>query len=81
LLPPIVNDSEVAIAGLLWFDPGTTVDPWYHRSLPRPDWSYTTVMTQEVLAQNVSWAAASAVPPSARRPTFLLVLSDERLTW
>jgi hypothetical protein len=38
-------------------------------------------MTQEVLAQNVSWAAASAVPPAARRPTFFVVLSDDLLTW
>ncbi len=39
LVAPTVSDSEVAIAGRLWVEPGTTLDPWYHRSLPRPDWS------------------------------------------
>ena len=39
LFPLTVSDSEVARAGLLWLEPGTTLDPWYHMSLPRPDWS------------------------------------------
>jgi hypothetical protein len=39
LAPPTVSDSEVAMAGRLWVEPGTTLEPWYHRSLPRPDWS------------------------------------------
>ena len=40
-----------------------------------------TVMTQFVLAQNASCAAASATPPSLSTPMSLVVLSDERRTW
>ncbi len=81
MLPPTVSDSVVAVAGLLWGEPGTTLDPWYHRSLPRPDWSYRTVMTHVVPVQNESCAAALATPPAVRTPMFRVVLSEERLTW
>src|SRR3954447_24260428 len=81
LLPPTVSDSDVALAGLLCGDPGTTVEPWYHRSLPRPDWSYTTVITHDVPAQNESWAAASATPPALSTPTLRVALSEDRRTW
>jgi hypothetical protein len=80
-LPPTVSDSVVAVAGRLWVEPGTTLDPWYHRSFPRPDWSKTTVMTQAVPAQNESWVAALAAPPALRTAMFRVVLSDERRTW
>ena len=39
------------------------------------------VMTQVVPEQNESCAAASATPPAVRTPMFLVVLSEERLTW
>src|SRR5690242_2921570 len=81
LLPPTVSDSEVALAGRLCAEAGTTLDPWYHRSLPWPDWSKTAVMTHEVPAQKESWAAASATPPAASTPMFLVVLSEDRRTW
>src|SRR5581483_4950342 len=81
LLPPTVSDSVLARAGLLWLDPGTTLEPWYHRSLPCPDWSYTTVMTHVVPAQKESCVAALATPPGASNPMSRLVLSDARRTW
>ncbi len=37
--PPTVSDSLVAEAGRLEDEPGTCAEPWYQRSLPRPDWS------------------------------------------
>jgi hypothetical protein len=80
LAPPMLSDSEVATAGLLCGDPGTTDEPWYQTSLPRPDWSYTTVTTQVVPLQKASWAVASAAPPPSV-PMFLVALSDERRTW
>jgi hypothetical protein len=76
----MLSDSEVATAGLLCDDPGTTDDPWYHRSLPWPDWSYTTVTTHVVEAQKASWPAASAAPPPSA-PMFLVALSEPRRTW
>ena len=39
------------------------------------------VMTQFVLAQNESWAAALAYPPALSTPMSWVVLSDERRTW
>ena len=39
------------------------------------------VMTQFVLAQNESWAAALATPPALSTPMSRVVLSDERRTW
>src|ERR1700759_1898185 len=59
------------------------------RLLPCPDWSKISLIRQVVLAQNASWAAASAYPPasgvgSARgrtTPMFLVRWSDRRMTW
>src|SRR5690349_11265337 len=81
LAPPAVSDSDVAFAGLLRSDPGTWDDPWYHRSLPCPDWSRTAVITHEAPAQNASCAAASAIPPGDSTPMSRVMLSEERLTW
>ena len=38
-------------------------------------------MTQVVLAQNESCAAALATPPALTGPMLSVVLSEERLTW
>ena len=38
-------------------------------------------MTQVVPAQNESWAAALATPPAESGLMFVVVLSEERLTW
>ncbi|MEY9857086.1 hypothetical protein ABH935_002694 [Catenulispora sp. GAS73] len=38
-------------------------------------------MTQVVLAQKESCAAALAYPPALVTPMFAVVLSDERRTW
>ena len=40
-----------------------------------------TVMTQLVLAQKESCAAASAYPPALSTPMSLVALSEARLTW